>query len=135
MTMRILSAKNGYAVTAPVRANPVVDFLLREWKWILTLLVVGGFVVLPATRTDLETVKQSVVNLENSTGDLPKAFARLDESVRALDKRATGIEDRLNEQRIALARIEGALAIIASNQTGKQTAWRAEATQAPSVPH
>lgn len=133
--MRIISAGNGPGPANSVTVNLITDFILREWKWILASLMVGGFIVLPATRTDVDTVKQSVINLENATGDLPKAFARLDESVKTLDRRVTNIEIKIDEQRTALARIEGALAIIATNQTGKQASWRAEASPAPPAPH
>jgi len=81
---------------------------------------------MPASRTDLDTVRSSVSTLEHTVGelakktdDLSKTSIRLDERVTLLDKRMGTLEVRLDrmESKVddhgqALARIEGKLDLI-----------------------
>jgi len=97
-----------------------LDILLREWRWFLAVLLAGGFIVLPASKNDINEVKaavastkETVTKLDGVVQSLPKTIGILEESRVELINRMDKLETKLDSDRQILFHIEEKIAMLA----------------------
>jgi hypothetical protein len=100
------------------KSNLYVDFMLREWRWFLAILLAGGFIVLPASKTEINEVKSAVAvmkdtvsKLEDIVHSLPKTIGVLEASRADLVDRLDKLESKIDLDRQTLIHIEEKLSV------------------------
>ena len=111
---RLYKNSNGMPAEEETEKRPAyIDIMLREWRWLLAVLLAGGFLVLPASKTEVQEVKAAVASNKDTVaklGDVINSLTRtiglLEESRNDVLYRVNRLETKMDEDRQILIRIE-----------------------------